>query len=220
MSGARRQGPCGAWEERLSALVDGDLDADEERLLHEHLETCPGCQQGLEEFRAMRLSLRELGPLDPPPELFESVATAVSRRRRHIALGATAGVAAAGLVALVVSLSLSRPLAPIIAPRVEAPVTLRERAQSELSKAEGHYQVAIGMLRKLADTDKSLWPAERRRAYEADIRMLDLSLEETRRLARRAPTDAQLQELLFASYRNQIDYLQDVLTPQRSDDSI
>ncbi len=221
MSGAARQGPCPEWEEQLSALVDGDLSDEEQKDVEAHLEHCPGCQQGLEEFRAMCGSLQELGPLDPPPQLFANVATAVRRRRRRIALGATAGLAAACLVALVVSLSLSRPPAPSIAPRMVAPESLRERAESELVKGQHHYQVAIGMLRKLADDDKSLWPAERRRAYEADIRMLDRSLEETRKLVRKAPTDSRLQELLFASYRNQIDYLQAVLTPQqRTDDSI
>ena len=140
-----------------------DLTPKERRLVEAHLRECPGCRRGLEELETMRGALRSLGPLDPPPELFESVATAVGRRRRRIALGATAGFAAAGLVALVVSLSLSRPPLPSVAPRVEAPVTLRERAESELNKAEKHYRVAIGMLRKLADADKSLWPAERRR---------------------------------------------------------
>jgi len=145
---------------------------------------------------------------------------AVSRRRKRFAVGATVGLAAAGLVALVVSLSLSRPPAPSVAPTVVVPVTLRERAQAELNRAENHYQVAIGMLRRLADTDKSMWPVERRRAYEADLRMLDRALDETRRLARMAPTDSTLQEMLFASYRTQMDYLRDVLTPARSDDSI
>lgn len=220
MSGVVGQGPCPEWEERLSALSDGDLNADEQQRVESHLAQCPGCQQGLVEIQAMCRSLRGLGPLEPPPELFESVAMAVSRRRKRIALGATAGLAAAGLVALVVSLSLSRPPAPTVAPRMVAPVTLRERAESELSKAENHYQVAIGMLRKLADSDKAMWPTQRRRAYEADIRMLNRSLEETRRLARLAPTDATLQEMLFASYRTQMDYLRDVLTPPRTDDSI
>lgn len=220
MSGVEPRGVCPAWEEQLSALLDGDLSPEERQSVESHLEQCAGCRRGLEELEAMCSSLRGLGPLEPPPELFESVASAVGRRRRRIALGATAGLAAAGLVALVVSLSMSRPPAPSVAPRVVAPMTLRDRAQSELNKAENHYRVAIGMLRKLADADKSLWPTERRRAYEADIRMLDRSLEETRRLARRAPTDPALQELLFASYRTQIDYLRDVLTPTRSDDPI
>jgi Putative zinc-finger len=220
LSGVGSQGPCPEWEERLSALVDGDLGAEDQQLVETHLHQCTGCQRGFAELKVLCSSLRDLGPLEPPPELFESVATAVGRRRRRIALGATAGVAAAGLLALVVSLSLSRPPAPSVAPRVVAPVTLRERAQSELKKAVKHYQAAVGMLRKLADVDKPLWPAARRRAYEADISMLDRSLEETRLLVRRAPTDPALQEMLFASYRTQIDYLRDVLTPPEDDDSI
>ncbi len=220
MTGVGRLEPCPEWEERLSALMDGDLSVEERRLVETHLEQCPGCRAGLAELKAMCTSLRGLGPLDPPPELFESVATAVGRRRRRIAVGATAGLAAAGLVALVVSLSFSRPPLPSVAPRVVAPETLRERAQAELGKAVTHYQAAIGMLRKLTDGDKPLWPAERRRAYEADITMLDRSLEETRQLVRQAPTDPVLQEMLFASYRTQIDYLRDVLMPTESDDSI
>ncbi len=214
------EAPCADREEQLSALLDGDLPGALSHELEVHLESCAGCRRGLEDLRRLRSALRSMGPLEPPPEMFESVTVAVSRRRNRLAMAAAAGLAAAGLAALLVTVTLGRPAPPALAPRVRAPVTLRERAESELSKAERHYRAAVAMLRKLADMDKPAWPAERRRAFEADMRMLDRSVEETRRLARRAPTDARLQEMLFASYRTQIDYLRDVLTPRRSDDAL
>ena len=75
------------------------------------------------------------------------------------------------------------------------------------------------MLRSLADGEKPLWSWKRRRAYEADLRVLDSAIEQSRELVRRAPADGALQELVFAAYRAKIDYLRDVLSP-RVDDTI
>ena len=47
MSGAQQWGPCPEWEERLSALTDGDLCPEDQRLVETHLKECHGCRCGL-----------------------------------------------------------------------------------------------------------------------------------------------------------------------------
>lgn len=200
-------------------FLEGELAPDERQGVELHVASCEGCRRALQELRDLTRALSALGPVEPPVELFDAVESAAGRRYRRSVIGATAAVAAVGLVALALAVGFSREPPPTLAPEVGVPVSLRDRAEVELRKAETHYRNAIGMLRRLADAEKTLWPAERRRAYEADIRMLDRTIEDAGKLARRVPTDAALQNMLFASYRSQIDYLRDVLTP-RGDDSI
>jgi hypothetical protein len=210
---------CREREEALSRYLDGELDTEARGELERHLQGCEGCQKALAQLQAVKGALGDLGPLSPPPALFDSVAAAVDRRRRRLVWGATLGFAAVGTAALVALLVAGRPAPPPVAPTVHAPLSVRASAEAEFQKAERHYRNAIRMLRSLADREKPLWSWKRRRAYEADLRVLDSAIEQSRELVRRAPADGALQELVFAAYRAEIDYLRDVLSP-RVDDTI
>ena len=210
---------CEEREEQLSQLLDGDLTAAERSELEGHLETCGGCRRALVELREMTASLEQMGSLVPPPELFPAVEAAVGKRRRRRLWGATALAAGLGAAGVITALVLTREPARPIRVTVPTHITLWDRATAEFQKAERHYRTAIGMLRRITEQEKPQWPTDRRRAYDADVQMLDRTLEEARRLARRAPADPAVQEMLFASYRAHIDYLRDVLVPHQ-DDSI
>ena len=213
------QGPCPERVEALSRLLDGELSPQERAALEAHLEQCPGCAAELEALRRMTSALQGLGSIDPPPELFESVATAVDRHRRRNLWAASVALLLVGAATLA-AVAISRgPLSTPVAPRVVAPLSVRAAAEEEFQKAETHYRNAVTMLRTLAEAEKPQWSWKRRQAYDADLRVLESAIRESRKLVQTAPTDPALQELVFASYRAQIDYLRDVLSP-RSDESI
>ncbi len=52
----------------LSGLLDGELDASERALVHEHLAYCPRCEIELDEIRMARRALRQLPVVEPPTE--------------------------------------------------------------------------------------------------------------------------------------------------------
>lgn len=100
--------------EILSALLDGELDADHRRYVHEHLQACDACREVAEEFGAIKGAVSEL-PRLVAPEAFVSralqprarrlprraVAAVVRGRRRYVVAGIAAvavGVTLAGLV--------------------------------------------------------------------------------------------------------------------------
>ncbi|MFA0749750.1 MAG: hypothetical protein SLRJCFUN_000153 [Candidatus Fervidibacter sp.] len=57
---------CPEWSEKLSAYLDGALEAEPAAALEKHLETCADCRQTLHDWRRLRERLRAL-PV-PPPE--------------------------------------------------------------------------------------------------------------------------------------------------------
>ncbi|MFA0733137.1 MAG: hypothetical protein LKKZDAJK_002130 [Candidatus Fervidibacter sp.] len=56
---------CPEWSEKLSAYLDGALEAEPSAALEKHLETCADCRQTLHDWRRLRERLRTL-PVPPP----------------------------------------------------------------------------------------------------------------------------------------------------------
>lgn len=104
--------------DRLSALLDGELVADERRAAEAHLAACASCRDELAATASTRAVLRGLPVVDAPFGFYErllrrSSAATPGRRRRGLA-GVAAGAAAA--VALLV---LATPSAEPVDPAVD-----------------------------------------------------------------------------------------------------
>jgi anti-sigma factor RsiW len=103
--------------EILSALIDGELTADERRMVHEHLQECAACRETVEEFTQIHGLVGELPRLVAPESFVTEVverprrrpaptriaSAALSGRRRWVALGAAATVLGISLAGLFVS---------------------------------------------------------------------------------------------------------------------
>lgn len=67
--------------ELLSALIDGELEPEERRFVHEHLQRCDACREASEEFARVHGFVGEL-PRLVAPEAFVSSALRPARRGR------------------------------------------------------------------------------------------------------------------------------------------
>lgn len=108
--------------EILSAMIDGELEADQRRAVHEHLQTCAACRETVEEFTQIHGLMGRL-PRLVAPESFVStvlerpsrsvtvrvVSVALSGRRRWVLLGAAATAIGVSLAGLFVSPSAEEP---------------------------------------------------------------------------------------------------------------
>lgn len=94
--------------ERLTAYIDGALDATGCPEMEAHLASCPACHAQAEEERALRARLRAMPPVEPSPELEARVRRSLRARPRVPWLLPVA----AGIVAL---LAWARGASPFVA---------------------------------------------------------------------------------------------------------
>lgn len=67
----------GAWADRLSAFLDGELDAGEHAEVDAHLSECGDCRQLLEELREVKRRAAGLGAVEPSRDLWGGIAATV-----------------------------------------------------------------------------------------------------------------------------------------------
>jgi anti-sigma factor RsiW len=138
--------------EILSALIDGELDVDERRMVHEHLQECAACRETVEEFTHIHGLVGEL-PRLVAPEAF--VTDVVERPRRRPVATQVASAAwsgnrrwiAVGVAATAIGISLAGLAVP--PPANEAPVNaFIERHVSTHAGVEPGAQVLFAVHRR------------------------------------------------------------------------
>jgi anti-sigma factor RsiW len=82
----------------LSALLDAQLSATDERVVRAHLEVCPACAAELRAVEQARSWVRGLPAVDPPFGLYERLLGSRRRRRWGVASLAAAAVASVAFV--------------------------------------------------------------------------------------------------------------------------
>ena len=113
-----------APDDRLSAYLDGELDAAERQAVESYVATLPEWRAELDEVAWARDTLRSLPVHEAPPGFWEAalapeLAEARARRRRRGRVPKVAGLsAAAAAVAAVVTAALVVPSPDRVAPKV------------------------------------------------------------------------------------------------------
>jgi anti-sigma factor RsiW len=122
--------------DRLSGLIDGELDEAEAEDARRHLAGCPGCSGELQAVTEARSWLRQLPAVEPPVELRQRLLAAdpslvashgrvlvVPLRGRRAAVAAVAGLAAAAAAVLGLLPAPDPPAEPQVTRLVEAHAT-------------------------------------------------------------------------------------------------
>jgi hypothetical protein len=217
--------------ERLSAFSGGDLPASDLQSTRQHLEACPACARRLDELGAIARAARTLDVPEPPPTLWPAIEGALARQRwserwlpwRPFGIGALAGGAA---VAAVVLSWGARQVAPVAA-RDPAPAAQDHRggasrapgppqattdpllveAEQEFARAAVVYELSIEKLCGLLAREELRWSPDMRARYAERLTRLDDAIARSREAARRAPSESEGNEQLFAAYQQKIAFL-------------
>ena len=120
MSNSRsKSAVCTVVRAKLSAYADEELSETQHLAVAQHLESCPACQQELEDLRLLCGSLKRQGQRIPEPPAWEAVASTVAAhsrpagvlrawRRADLAIAASLGAIA--ILGLLAGLLFRRPV--------------------------------------------------------------------------------------------------------------
>jgi hypothetical protein len=214
--------PSPFTDERLSAFSDGDLSAGELAQVRQHLDACASCARRAEELGALARAARGLELPEPPPTLWPSIEGALARERRWdrwlsmrpFAVGTLAGAAAVAAIVFVARgpgvaggpghTGAAVAEAPLV-PAARDP--LLAEAEQEFARAAAVYERSIEKLRGLLVREEASWSPEVRARYDERLARLDDAIARSREAARRAPTESDGQEQLFAAYQQKLAFL-------------
>jgi anti-sigma factor RsiW len=97
---------------RLSAYLDGELNADENHEVVAHVMACRECRHDLQEFDRARTAIRALPGVDAPPGLIPAAVPPTGRRGGRRRVGTAAALTLGAAAALAVLFGLYRDPAP------------------------------------------------------------------------------------------------------------
>jgi hypothetical protein len=228
---------CDLARDRISELVDGDLDRAACAELDAHLATCASCAALAEDLEVVRRASRSLPTLDPPERVWTAIARqlpvqavnrSASRSREWVKV--TLAIAAVLVAAVAITMLVRRgrsvesqvaesasPAMP--APAQPGPQTGAQSAdsadlkslQSELQQAESHYENAIQKLETLARDRRTLNPQDAA-ILQKNLLLIDSAIGESRAALRAQPANDMAQESLFEAFRSKIALLQDTIS--------
>jgi anti-sigma factor RsiW len=137
--------------EILSAMIDGELEADQRRAVHEHLQTCAACRETVEEFTQIHGLMGRLPRLVAPESFVSTVlerpSRSVATRVATVAFGGRRRWAAIGVAVTAIGISIAGLF--VSPPAEEPPVNaFIDRHVSTHSGVEPGAQVLFGVVRR------------------------------------------------------------------------
>jgi anti-sigma factor RsiW len=210
--------------ERLSALIDHEVDAAEVAEANHHLAVCPACRSELARLRAL---LEHAGALplsvEPPPEAWTALRHRLRARTargewrvgpaRH---GWSWGLRAAAAIVLVAASSAITAIALRSPVRQAAERLTRTRSTTPLllpasaRAMERSYGDAVDELTATLEAQRGALTPETVATLERSLRVIDEAIAEARGALASDPANATLLDVLSANYQQKVELLRRV----------
>jgi anti-sigma-K factor RskA len=228
---------CEIYRQSVQALIEGDLDLEQQRALEAHAATCAACRTLTADLEAIRDAGRALERRTPSKDVWARIQLqltaepafqkAAAERRAREAEAASRhtrwnwpvlAMAASLLIALVagslyvVTLSRTEPPAnKAAAPGNATSGELVQSIENELDQAAAHYEKAIAGLEQVANASDSPLDPELMTTLKANLGVIDQAINESRTALRAQPSNQLAQESLFEAFRRKVALLQDTI---------
>jgi hypothetical protein len=229
---------CETYRQSVQALIEGDLDPEQQRALEAHAAGCAACRTLTADLEAIRDASGALERRTPSKDVWARIQlqltaepafqkAAAERRAREAEAAAhvkhwnwpVLAMAASLLLALVTGslyvVSLSRgtatPATTAKAPGNATSGDLVQSIENELDQAAAHYEKAIAGLEQVANASDSPLDPELMATLKANLGVIDQAINESRTALKTQPSNQLAQESLFEAFRRKVSLLQDTI---------
>ena len=209
-------------EERLNDHVDGLLPAPAAAAVEAHLAACAACRAEVEGLRDLLAGAAALPrAVAPPAELWDALRAATTARparaawtvrmtRRELAAAAVLLVALSSGITAALMRDRGAP-APGGVAAVERDAARPRAEWVEFRRAEAEYVSTADDLEALLAGNRAALTPETVRTVEESLRVIDAAIRDARAALARDPANAELSNVLAATYRDKIDVLERTL---------
>ena len=207
------------FTDRLSDYIDGVLSTAEREQLDAHLTECTDCLALVSELRSVRRVARSLPPVEPPEDVWDSIADRIHARDISAARRSSFHTALAVAAALVLGVSLWIAIAPRepgepdqpYMPYMEDPEALADMVTEELRAAESHYQNAIAGLEQIVAQNEGSLPSDLNQTITESLDLIEQTIDESRNAIATSPDSSVAQESLLEAFRRKVGLLQSTI---------
>ena len=210
---------CTSTQPHLSDYADGALASDTRNDVAVHLAGCVDCRAVVRDLERIRDAARSLGPMTPPPHVWEQLSARLPNARRQ-ARAQWLGLAAALVLITAGAYVVARFFAPPASPAAAAatatpgnapgPATV-ETVEQELAAAAKHYETAITQLEAVAQQDSSTLPPDTVARLQVSLTQIDKYIAESRAALVNEPQNEPARNSLFDALRRKVSMLQDTV---------
>ena len=206
---------CSEIQPHLSEYVDVTLAPALRDRVAAHLATCDSCRDTARDFERLRDAARALGPMTPPPLVWQNIAAQLPGARRQ-ARAQWLGLAAALVLVTAGAYAFARATAPVSHGVVTsagnaAPTATVETVEQELATAAKHYEAAIAQLEAVAKQDSNALPADTAAKLQTSLTQIDKYIAESRAALVSEPQNEPARDSLFDALRRKVSILQDTV---------
>ena len=220
---------CAAAQELISEHMDGALGPDREAELRAHLESCRDCRELASDFAAIVRGAKGLASLEPSPEVWPRVATAVREALREAPAAARekrgwpgafwkpAGwmyAAAAALILVVVGgLVIRQKPWSTVGPSKESSI---EFTLAKLREAQSYYEKAIQSLREAVQSQEGGIDPRLAEVFNRNLTAMDETILACRQIIEQDPDNLTVRAYLLTAYREKVNFLEEMMGAERS----
>jgi anti-sigma factor RsiW len=202
---------CLDVQPRLSAFIDGELDAIEQPAIAAHVALCASCAGIVRDFDALRRAAGSLGAIEPPARVFATLAgRAADRPERYqwLRLAAAVAVVAAGVYAVVRFDRLDRNavLAPAAGNAVASATV--EASGEGWRTVVTHYEQAIAELEGVTKREARQMDPAVAAALRTNLKQVDEAIDQSREALVTDPDSEPARDSLSDSLRRKVTVLE------------
>lgn len=206
---------CSTIQPHLSDYVDQELAAELHDAVAAHLATCDACRETARDFARLRDAARALGPMTPPPLVWQTIAATLPGARRP-ARAEWLGLAAALVLVTTGAYAVARATVPapnsvLTATSNAAAAVTVETVEQALATATKHYDTAIAQLEAVARQDSHRLPADTAAKLQVSLTAIDKYIAESRAALVSEPQNEPARDSLFDALRRKVSILQDTV---------
>lgn len=215
---------CSTARKWISDYLDGELKAEEERKIEAHLKACVGCQEFLEDLKAITGAAKGLPMVEPSAAAWRRIATGMEKTSREQASrrekrsswapwlwpSPVLRYALASLMALVIVGGLVIGLKPWrgwLPPQEKS----LDYTVAKLKEAQRYYEKAIASLEEAVKAQGNGLNPELTEVFQTNLEAMDETIRACQQMVKGDPDNVVVRTYLLGAYRDKVNFLEEYM---------